>query len=423
MVAAVAAVESTLGATTHAYTALRHRKLKKQCLNKGMECTAGGTRCCGGNVVCQEGVCCLPDDEQGCDSEDPEVNFCCSGICNVTSSTCCAEGDDVCFKESSIPDDQCVTKGNLCANADECCGGLSCEEVLESEWTCCLDDYLQGCELGTEYFCCSGICNVTTSTCCPADDTDCFDAGAGNEVTCFPRGEICDEQDQCCGGMGCEDTNLDGDKTCCIPLSEQGCEENLDCCEDGVCITEKSRCCALGDVECELAEQIPCQIHGLECNVTGDTTLDNSCCGEVKYKCEYTGIAFDEDVNDGTCCIPIGNLGCGFDVHCCFEEDDFDTKCELQRCVFLDGTWPDDDDGGAQGDPDCSNKNGYCCISDDDFTCDGGDFICCGMESPDSRLACEENACCIVANVSGCEFDDDCCSGLFCNTTINTCME
>jgi len=190
-----------------------------------------------------------------------------------------------------------------------------------------------------------------------------------------------------------------------------------------------------------------CGIHGESCE--GDDE-DNTCCGDMKYFCQVVG-----DLEGLRCCIPWGGKGCSYDRHCCGyvsigSPDDGDcTEAESiccdaleSRCVAYDGSYPTDavglpDVSANRVDDVASAASSACCCNYLDSHSDvlpvlqcsnkGGECEtvadCCGS----TRLLCEVNpagdppkVCCVDTEITGCDSDDDCCSGT-CNIDTSTC--
>jgi hypothetical protein len=61
----------------------------------------------------------------------------------------------------------------------------------------------------------------------------------------------------------------------------------------------------------------------------------------VKYLCEPVF-----ELEGLRCCIPVGGKGCSYTYHCCGSLTD-GNYCDLveSRCVYEDGTFPDDASG------------------------------------------------------------------------------
>jgi len=207
---------------------------------------------------------------------------------------------------------------------------------------------------------------------------------------CIKKGDYCAPYtDDCCGSTVCEGTG----GTCCIPEWEKGCDFDSDCCpfaEDDVTpLSCTDSLCNATVAE----EERTCAIHGEPCNVTTpDTNYPNSCCGDVKYLCEVVSVSVDSD--DTRCCMEVGSQGCSFDYHCCDEDEG--NFCLESRCVWENGTYPDD----SSGTRDCGLKGDLC----DDVS------DCCGDTKYDC-LGDTEKTCCLKSNINGCSEDAHCCDG------------
>jgi len=195
---------------------------------------------------------------------------------------------------------------------------------------------------------------------------------------------------ECCGSTSNEDNSRIGcaEGNCCLITGVKGCDDDTDCCDDSASC-EDSMCKVTG-----LEVGHGCGIHGDPCETEED------CCGDEdqKYNCMIVTPIDTDITNTGTtCCIDDGLKGCGSDSHCC------SGNCIDTTCV-ADGV---ESPGG--GSDQCNHKGGDC-------TDDGG---CCG-----SKLACENNVCCLKTGSKGCdhETNNQCCSGL-CDTTSSTCID
>lgn len=234
------------------------------------------------------------------------------------------------------------------------------------------------------------------------------------QLACVKKGRAgCEADADCCGDTLCGSIDPDtGAGICCLQTGSHGCDDEIDnfCCSEECNVTISTCIDAdYNDTDSTGGRPDDCRIHGEEC--FNDDDGGNTCCGEVKYLCMITSLEYE------TCCLPVGASGCGFDFHCCpytgTIEDPISppvpTMCTEARCTFLDGTFPEDDATGIQ---DCANKGGYCNATDEVF--------CCGTDSPDPRLECQDFTCCLLSGVSGCEYNTDCCDG-YCELEYSTC--
>ena len=181
---------------------------------------------------------------------------------------------------------------------------------------------------------------------------------------------------------------------------------------------------------------LQCFIHGEACNVTGLTSEDNDCCGDVKYYCEVVSESLNDD--DTRCCMEVGTSGCSFDYHCCGE--DIGNHCLDSRCVWANDTYP----GDSSGTRDVSDKSYlfdfcvYCgstlanslqlicfvfllqCGLKGDICTVPGD--CCGGETKykclDTGLG--NTTCCLKSSLNGCSQNEHCCDG-YCDVVLALC--
>lgn len=237
------------------------------------------------------------------------------------------------------------------------------------------------------------------------------------QLACIKKGRFCDPNaPNCCGNTICEDST-EGYGVCCLEEGNNGCSLDEHCCSGLTCDTDLSICKGTETAApSETLEPRPCGIHGELCEVEGIDSSVNDCCGDMKYNCEEVK---DPPVVDGIvggdrCCMPVGGKGCSFTYHCCGSLDGNYCDPVESRCVYPNGTFPDD----SVGLPDCSNEGGECVVDED----------CCG----DTRLKCipnpnpeegedpPDNVCCIMSGITGCDAMDKCCSGT-CDFVTSTC--
>eukprot|EP00977_Amphora_coffeiformis_P004000 scaffold798_cov162-Amphora_coffeaeformis.AAC.8 len=227
------------------------------------------------------------------------------------------------------------------------------------------------------------------------------------QLACIKKGQFCNVAvPNCCGKMICENVTTAYGK-CCLEEGVNGCSLDEHCCSGLTCDMAISTCIdptydPTGTSE--PSEPRPCGIHGEFC-VYNETDESNDCCGDIKYGCEEITV---DGVSGSRCCMPVGGKGCSYTYHCCDNNEtscvDDCTFCDPveSRCVWLNGTFPED----AVGVADCSNEGGFCV----------NETQCCG----DTRLTCQNSTCCILSGITGCDAMDKCCSGT-CDFNTSTC--
>lgn len=138
-----------------------------QTLEAGQCVTSPDLTPCGGNRVCREGVCDCPPFQKEC-----------QGTC-IPNTVCCVDGDCPAGRGETCQDGECACPPGL-----ELSGGVCAERPTCSG---------RGDTCGSEFECCSFICDVVDGTCFASgpnrqcfDDSDCL----GNLVC---MGFVCTE--------------------------------------------------------------------------------------------------------------------------------------------------------------------------------------------------------------------------------------
>jgi len=392
------------------------------CEPLGSRCSSG-LDCCGENVSC-DGTCCIRLADTGCATQSD----CCDedGFAICDAGRCCAP--------NRAPDS--------CHDATDCCDpNATC-----SAGACCIS-------LGE-----TGCTNLVGNDCCASFGAVICEAGkccapTGAPDSCFADTDCCDADATCNGG------------TCCVRLTDTGCADASDCCEDeGTVICDAGRCCAPNRAPDSCHDATDCCDENATCSsgtcciALGDTgctnLVGNDCCDsfgavicEAGRCCAPTGAdnscTVDTDCcdvgatcNGGTCCVGTGELGCDDVSDCC--DDRSGMACIADKCCAQTdaGFHSACDDATDCCDPIATcDIHGACCIAIGNTGCTSdsaccpelgatcnagrcctpnGDFCvdsthCCG------NAICSNSTCCIPQFRSGCLQDSDCCAGLFCS--------
>jgi hypothetical protein len=290
------------------------------------------------------------------------------------SGRCCQGPGDIC-----LADDQCCPHGDLPTRCIDghCCTppGASCAGNAE----CCFGE----CE--------NGVCQTPLGAAC-ARYSDCSGWKSGG-VTCAGKHVIENGESvfrgHCAvfpGGTCSSDTSCAGDECrdgrCCLhsPSELRTCTRDAQCC-DGVCLRDS--CCQPMGAACDGVNQC--------CN--GRTCAGGRCCTSLHNGCTAgPDCCGDLICGGGACCRGVGHsCGGGLDF-CC---TGLGCDRELGHCV------------------DCLAAGKTCSFSSE----------CCG------DLVCDRDVGCVTCLAEGARclpfpysLPNECCEGLTCGGTNNTCV-
>lgn len=306
--------------------------------------------CC--SLSCVDGLCAdaCAGDSDSCERDEE----CCSSTCQ----------DGACLPLT----DRCGTSGNNCVTNGECCSGLCWQGTCDADGSYCAqtDD---ACRSGTD--CCSGVCTVepgrVLGTCSapPSGAANCQGGIAGT---------LCSECNDCCSRL-------------CVPYGARGifvCALAEGCRQTGELCAEDEECCGgdattdlpgAGNVRCDKLDDaaygvcrnaISCSPQGNVCHVQdyacGVSAAANKCCaaegqtgtcrldGQGVPRCDGLGGVCREDgaacaMNEDCCsgsCLPDedGLLGCT-STAACFADGETCTApsecCPGTTCSRVDG--------------------------------------------------------------------------------------
>jgi len=248
----VAVLVITIAAPSDGHAAaLRHRQLPR-CVKKGGYCAPYPDTCCGSTVCEGVGfVCCIPEEERGCDVDDDCCPLAGDGVTPLACLDSLCVGSDI----GEVDEERtCGIHGEGCNVTDTggntCCGDVKylCELVSVSEndedLRCCMEVGSKGCSY--IYHC----CDEATGNYCDEDSRCVYEDGSypgDSEGTrdCGLKGDPCLDVTECCGGetkYECAQVSGATSTTCCLKSNINGCSENAHCC-DGHCDIVLALCC------------------------------------------------------------------------------------------------------------------------------------------------------------------------------------
>ena len=367
-----------------------------QCVNLGFKCSSNSD-CCSGD--CLGGACQPPpctSDNQGCSSNSQ----CCSGTCgngkctplNTTCETlgnsCTADSQccsNLCTAGICAQSSYCGQNGDICTSGADCCGGVCTKTPTTATFGVCstpqsigaqcsmIDGVVcsgLGADGGTVYIdgglpqCGGGCCSRSCAPWGPTGVLICQPASG-----CHPVGDVCTDNNECCGGYGASPTVTCNKANPTDPL--------------GVC-SNPTGCKPNGDI---------CRLQTMQCNAT-----DECCSGNVQTmdtchqdslgvpRCSYAGDAG---------CIPAGaDAGCSSSADC----------CNLNPCV------PNGDAGYTCYPQACVPVSGVCTSNAD--CCPGGECINGSCKGPTDGGTTDAPTCAGYGQI--CTQSSDCCNNVPC---------
>lgn len=367
-----------------------------QCIEDNATCSDNG-ECCSGQCV---NDACAPINFGQCESAgNPCVDSgdCCSGLCN---------DEGYC----SIGASYCVQKNDLCTSDGQCCQGVCMMADGASVGYCGILDG-GGSNCGSQEGVAGEVCNDNCETCCSRSCAPYSSSGVyvcQPARGCKPDGELCRTAFDCCGGN--EDSTLPGagNATCEKESPDDlvgrckvtGCNPHGSICgpDDGsgtscpdtnIPSPDGQSCC-----DKNLVEGDPCQVDSLlvpRCDVLdacvetgGECATADDCCGGTPCVQDEAGVFRCYDPPGGDCVDEGGP--CTADADCCVG-----TTCLLEPGQVTGVC-------GSTTDPPGSGGSGM----------GGGSGT--GGSSTDPCAAYGQD--CSSA---------DCCNGVPCDGTTNTC--
>ncbi len=312
-------------------------------LGESAECTADGSECEGASDccsrICQGNVCatrhptCGSAGEQCFGPRDCCSSHCafgqCEDSCRIDGQDC-TQPEDCCSgycQEGTCasPSDECASSGNLCDTDEECCSQLClggrCD--LGSSFCTQANDI---CLVDAE--CCSGACVFETESylgrCdgAPTGPANCKDGIAGT---------VCGSCNDCCSRL-------------CVPFGSLGtfvCQQAQGCRQTGELCSQDQECCGgdpesglpgAGNVTCEKRDEadgfgicrnaMSCSPQGNACHfknyVCSVSAASNRCCASdgTGGECVLDGQGVPRCNGMGDVCLDSGML-CAQDGDCC----------------------------------------------------------------------------------------------------------
>lgn len=263
-----------------------------QCTSDNAACSSDG-ECCSG--ICSDAGTCTPLNPS-CKTSGNTCGTngeCCSGLCS----------NGICNNAPSF----CSQTGDTCSTNTECCGGNCviangatlgiCAVVPSSGASGCLNAG-ELCEQGADYDPtkdnlepCGGDC--CSRACFPYNGVLVCQPPSG----CRPTGELCRDDNDCCGGG----TNIDADKAHVMCRKEPGFD--IGRCDQG------NMCAPAGDI---------CRLASMQCNDT-----DKCCAGNVQQNpdvCQQDALGIPRCVGSGMACdASVDHTGqaCASSADCC----------------------------------------------------------------------------------------------------------
>ena len=390
---------------------------------------------CNGAIRCIEGACqTAPDSVVKCPAA--ATGSCLQPTCEPATGACV---------DAPLPDGAACSDGNGCTQPDKCQGGV-CTGGANLCGTCAAD---ADCAAFDDGNACNGTLGCVEGACVVAAGSVpvCTANGVCKASTCDPTtgaceegpasdGAPCSDGDPCTQGDVCAAGACKGGIVACDPCAAAA---DGTTCDDGNPCTAGEACqagvCAGGTDVCAACDGVP---EGGSCD-DGDTcTEGDAChdgvCGGQAYVCE------DEDPCTDDLCDGVG--GCTFptsaDGSPCVDDDicSTDDVCVAGACASGTGLACDD---GSPCTVDSCDPVGGCSFAPADFgvPCDDGNFctiedLCvggscfgggepdCDDGSPCTDDACDLQAGCVHAEVSGgaCDDGNACSSGDACTSGV-----
>jgi hypothetical protein len=227
----------------------------------------------------------------------------------------------------------CIQKGDACANASDCCGGI-CNKAAGAALGVCAEPTggATYCSQGIDGTLCDGCNGCCSRLCAPFGPTGvkvCQPASG-----CHVNGDLCRKDSDCCGAKGtglpgdgnviCEITSGQAIGICRNPM---GCNPEGDVChfKNYACSISSARndcCAAVGNSGvCQLDPLgVPrCNGLGNMCRKSGETCASNDdCCNKVPCVPDAMGQLRCLEASDagGPVCSPLGGA-CSITGDCC----------------------------------------------------------------------------------------------------------
>jgi hypothetical protein len=361
-----------------------------------------GPDCCSFSCVdfkCSSTQC--TSDAASCDNDGE----CCSGVCN--SGSCAALNPE------------CRTAGNSCAANTECCSGFCKDGLCNPAPSFCTQSG-DACTVNGE--CCGGLCTIadgaTLGTCSVVPSS-----GAGN---CVNQGELCGagaDYDPSmalptCGGECCSKA--------CFPYGPTGilvCQPASGCKPTGELCTQDNDCCGGGTNPDAGKANVMCRKepgftvgrcdNGNVCAPAGDICrLATTSCNDTDRCCAGTVQTFPEVCRQDNLGIP--RCGAGTSIDCTNPQDYVGDICASSAdCCGLPCTGSPE--AGFFCQAGCQNTSQQC--TNDADCCSG---LPCVIPGGETTGLCGEMGTC-SAYGQACDATHPCCDALTCDATTGKC--
>ncbi|OGR15056.1 MAG: hypothetical protein A2341_05650, partial [Deltaproteobacteria bacterium RIFOXYB12_FULL_58_9] len=220
------------------------------------------------------------------------------------------------------PADPCFVNGEICATADDCCGGLCVQDGC-GEFRC------GGCQ--SDGTACDNNCECCSGTCEPWSTYGGENRCGTEEIPCRAEGDTCLIAADCCDGQCSYDPVLDQSFCGCLSYGEE-CS-SADACCNGIC--EEWPVTYPGETHCGTEDV--CLPNGLACSA------DSECCnGRCDWNAAGTTMVCGCLPYESAC--DAGNSGCCNDVCEAWSSYGGATHCGTEATSCLDDGEPCIDD-------------------------------------------------------------------------------